>query len=70
MLENEDINRLKEIFVTVEDCNDNVTKINGKIADFGKELAVISTQLKVITWFVGAVGAAAVSMAVKYLFGG
>lgn len=70
MLENEDINRLKEIFVTVDDCNENVTAINGKIADFGKEMAVITTQLKLITWFAGAAGTAAVSMAVKYLFGG
>lgn len=70
MLDKEDIDRLKEVFVSVENCNDNVTKINGKIADFGKEIAVIETQLRLITWFGGATGAAAISIAAKYLFGG
>lgn len=50
MLEHEDIERLKEIFVTRAECQDTNDEINKKLANDSTELAVIKKQLETITW--------------------
>jgi len=50
MLEHEDIERLKEIFVTRQECQDTNEEINKKLANDSTELAVIKKQLETITW--------------------
>lgn len=50
MLEQADIERLKEIFVTRQECQDTNRELEEKIANDSKELAVIKQQLQVITW--------------------
>lgn len=66
----EDIDRLKEIFVTRKECNVTVDEINGKLSSDMKELAVINTKLSLILWLLGAVGAAVITVLIKILFGG
>ena len=69
-LTTEDIDRLKEIFVTRKECETTVEEINGKLSNDMKELAVINTKLSLILWLLGAVGAAVITVLIKILFGG
>ena len=50
MLEPQDIERMKEIFVTRAECSDTNRELEEKIANESKELAVIKQQLQTITW--------------------
>ena len=69
-LTTEDIDRLKEIFVTRRDCDTTVDEINKKLSNDSKELAVINTKLSLILWLLAAVGAAVITVLIKTLFGG
>jgi hypothetical protein len=70
MIEQADIDRLKEIFVTRKECDDTMDDVNTKLSNDMKELAVINTKLSLILWFLGAVGAAVITVLVKLFFGG
>ena len=50
MLEPADIARLKEIFVTRQECQDTNEEINKKLANDSTELALIKQQLNTISW--------------------
>ena len=50
MLAAEDIERLKEIFVTRQECQDTNEEINKKLANDSTELALIKQQLNTISW--------------------
>lgn len=50
MLEKEDIERLKEIFVTRQECDSVTDEINKKLANDSTELALIRQKLDTITW--------------------
>ena len=50
-LEKEDIDRLKEIFVTRQECDNTMDDVNKKLANDSTELALIKQQLAVIAWF-------------------
>ncbi len=69
MIETADIERLKEIFVTRKECDDQMDTVNSKLSNDMKELAVINTKLSLILWFLGAVGAAVITVLVKLFFG-
>ena len=68
-IDKDDIDRLKEIFVTRQECDTITDDINAKLSNDSKELAVINTKLSLILWLLGAVGAAVVTVLVKILFG-
>ena len=70
MIDTEDIERLKEIFVTHQDCQDINEEIKNKLSSDLVRLAVIENQLKVITWILYAVAGGIITMLVKMLFGG
>lgn len=70
MIDDKDIERLKEIFVTRQECNTTVDDIRLKISEDNKELAVINTKLSLVLWILGAVGAAVITVLIKILFGG
>lgn len=70
MIDQADIDRLKEIFVTRKECDDTMDDVNTKLSNDMKELAVINTKLSLILWFLGAVGAAVITVLVKLFFGG
>lgn len=69
-LDNSDIDRLKEIFVTRKECDDKMTDVGGRISDSDTRLAVIETQLKLILWVLAGVGGGIITMLVKMFFGG
>lgn len=50
MLENGDIDRLKEIFVTRQECQSTNEEINKKLANDSTKLALIEQQLATISW--------------------
>lgn len=70
MIDTSDIERLKEIFVTRQDCQDINEEIKTKLSSDLVRLAVIENQLKVITWILYAVAGGIITMLVKMLFGG
>ena len=56
MLEKEDIEQLKEIFVTRQECNDQMGGIDTKLSNDNARLAVIESQLKLILKILAFIG--------------
>lgn len=69
-IEDHDIDRLKEIFVTRQECQKTNDEIEKKLSSDLVRLAVIENQLKVITWLLYAVAGGVITMLIKLLFGG
>lgn len=69
-IEDHDIDRLKEIFVTRQECQNTNDEIEKKLSSDLVRLAVIENQLKVITWLLYAVAGGVITMLIKLLFGG
>ena len=70
MVDEKDIDRLEEIFVTRRECQQTNEEIEKKLSSDLVRLAVIENQLKVITWILYAVAGGIITMLVKMLFGG
>ena len=68
-LDKEDIERLKEIFVTQKECEHDMQEARGHIADSATRLSVIETQLKLILWLLAAVGGGVITMLIKMFWG-
>ena len=69
-LEDNDIERLKEIFVTRQECQRSTDNFEAKLNKDLVRLAVIETQLGQIKWILTAVGGGVITMLVKMFFGG
>ena len=69
MVDEKDIDRLEEIFVTRRECQQTNEEIEKKLSSDLVRLAVIENQLKVITWILYAVAGGIITMLVKILFG-
>lgn len=69
-LEDHDIDRLKEIFVTRQECQKQTDNFESKLNKDLVRLAVIETQLSQIKWILTAVGGGVITMLVKMFFGG
>ena len=50
MIEQSDIDRLKEIFVTRKECDDVTESLKSKLSNDSVRLAVIESKLGTITW--------------------
>ena len=70
MIDEKDIDRLKEIFVQRQECQEINDEIKTKLSNDLVRLAVIENQLKVITWLLYAVAGGVITMLIKMLFGG
>ena len=70
LIEDKDVERLKEIFVTRKECQQTTDGIETKLSGDLVRLAVIENQLKIITWLLYAVAGGIVTMLIKMLFGG
>ena len=70
MIDEKDIDRLEEIFVTRKECKKTNDEIEKKLSSDLVRLAVIENQLKVITWLLYAVAGGVITMLIKILFGG
>ena len=69
MIDEKDIGRLEEIFVTRKECQKTNDEIEKKLSSDLVRLAVIENQLKIITWLLYAVAGGIITMLVKMLFG-
>lgn len=69
MLEQEDIDRLKEIFVTKEKCVTHSEEIESKLGKDLVRIAVIETKLNHISWLMTAVCGGIITMLIKMFFG-
>jgi hypothetical protein len=69
-LEDHDINRLKEIFVTRQECQAQTESFEIKLNKDLVRLAVIETEMKQIKWLITAVAGGVITMLVKMFFGG
>ena len=70
MIDEKDLERLKEIFVTRNECQQTTDGIETKLSSDLVRLAVIENQLKVITWLLYAVAGGVITMLIKILFAG
>ena len=70
MIEEKDIDRLKEIFVTRQECQKTADAFDSKLNKDLVRLAVIETKLSQITWILSTVAAGVVTMLIKMFFGG
>ena len=69
MIDENDIERLKEIFVPRQECQEINEEIKANITKDLVRLAVIEDQLKVITWILYAVAGGVITTLIKLLFG-
>ena len=69
-IDEKDIERLREIFVARKTCEAQCRDFAGKLGNDNTRLAVIESQLKLITWLLMAVGGGIITMLVKMFFGG
>jgi hypothetical protein len=69
-IDEQDIARLKEIFVTRQDCQSQTDSFENKLNKDLVRLAVIETKLSQITWLLGAVVSGVIAMLIKMFFGG
>ncbi len=69
-IDNADIERLKEIFVTRQECDTITDSLKQKVNEENVRLAVIEHQLKNITWLIMTVGAGVITVILKIFFGG
>jgi hypothetical protein len=69
-IDEKDIARLKEIFVTRQECQQQTDSFENKLNKDLVRLAVIETRLNQITWILTAVGGGVITMLVKMFFGG
>lgn len=69
MIDEKDIERLKEIFVSRQECQEINEEIKTRISSDLVRLAVIESQLKLITWILYAVAGGVITMLIKLLFG-
>ena len=70
MIDEKDIDRLKEIFVPRQECQEINDEIKANLTKDLVRLAVIENQLKIITWLLYAVAGGVITMLIKMLFGG
>lgn len=70
MTEENDIERLKEIFVTRQECQKRTDSFGAKLNKDLVRLAVIETEMKQIKWLITAVASGVITMLVKMFFGG
>ena len=68
MLERGDIEQLKEVFVTRQECNLQMDGISSKLADDKARLAVIESQLALITKLLYAIGTGILALIIGSLW--
>ena len=70
MIDEKDIARLREIFITRQECQSNIDSFDSKLSNDLVRLAVIENQLKLIFWVLMSVGGGIITMLIKLFFGG
>lgn len=69
-IDEKDIARLREIFVTRHECQAQTDSFESKLNKDLVRLAVIETEMKQIKWLTAAVVGGVITMLIKMFFGG
>lgn len=69
-IDEKDIARLREIFVTRQECQQQTDSVENKLNKDLVRLAVIETEMKQIKWLTAAVVGGVITMLIKMFFGG
>lgn len=69
-LEKEDIERLRDIFVTRQECDNTMNGLEDKVNKEDVRLAVMEHQLKNITWILMTIGGGVITILLKLFIGG
>lgn len=69
-IDEKDIARLREIFVTRQECQSQTDGFEIKLNKDLVRLAVIETEMKQIKWLTAAVVGGVITMLIKMFFGG
>ncbi|MBO6094070.1 MAG: hypothetical protein J6P40_10730 [Oscillospiraceae bacterium] len=69
MIDNDDMSRLREVFVTRQECETDMKTMDDKISAEAVRLAVIEQQLKTITWILCTIGAGVMTTLIKLFLG-
>ena len=69
-IDEQDIARLREIFVTRQECQAQTDSFESKLNKDLVRLAVIETEMKQIKWLITAVAGGVITMLVKMFLGG
>ena len=64
MIEHEDIERLKEIFITRQECDRQMDDVSSKLSNDNARLAVIESQLDLITKLLYGIGSGIIMLIV------
>ena len=70
MIEEKDIDRLKEIFVTRQECQEQKDTFESKMTKELVRLAVIESDVKQQKWLTASVIGGVITMLIKMFFGG
>lgn len=74
MIEDRDMDLLRDIFVTRQECDTTTSALQGRISkvtlEIEKRLSVIETKQTIQLWLTAAVVGAVITMLVKMIFGG
>ena len=69
MIEEKDIERLKEIFVTRKECQQTTGSFDSKLNKDNVRLSVIETEMRQIKWLTATTVGGIVTMPIKMFFG-
>lgn len=70
MITEQEMELLKQMFVSRNECDNRATLNNEKFTRLEVGIAKIATKLTIITAILGCIGSAILAVAVKMLFGG
>ena len=70
MIEEKEIDRLKEIFVTRKECQQTTCSFDSKLNKDNVRLSVIETEMRQIKWLTATTVGGVVTMLIKMFFGG
>lgn len=69
MIEEHDVERLKEIFVTRQECNTDMKSLRDEITPLTVRLAVIEQQQKINNWLTALIAGGVVTALIKLFIG-
>ena len=69
MIDTDDMSRLRQVFVTRQECETDMKTMDDKISAEAVRLAVIEQQLKTITWILCTIGAGVMTTLIKLFLG-
>ena len=69
MIDEKDIDRLKEIFVTRQECSTDMKSLEDKITPLTVRLAVIEQQQKINNWLTALIAGGVITALIKLFMG-